>query len=219
MKALIVTILALAMAACSSPGSKQANHPDSVIKPDAAASRLAESAFDGSSGTLNLVFDDQGNWVKITSKGTASLSADTPSGRETALMIATMRAKRTVTEFLSNDVKSTKTLTRVARSYARSFQSEETADPGASTSNIDTDAMDDLDIDGKGARTEKARQAQHFASILTERIQDNSAAILKGAYVSLRAFEGEQVIVELTTTRQSIAAAHQVSGMMRGALK
>ncbi len=219
MKALIVTILALALAACSSTGSKQANHPDPVIKPDAAASRLAESAFDGSSGTLSLVFDDQGNWVKITSKGTASLSADTPSGRETALMIATMRAKRTVTEFLSNDVKSTKTLTRVARSYARAFQSEETADPGASTSNLDPDAMDDLDIDTKGAHTEKARQAQRLATILTERIQDNSAAILKGAYVSLRAFEGEQVIVELTTTHQSIAAAHQVSGMMRGALK
>lgn len=219
MKALIVTILALAMAACSSTGSKQASNTDSVIRPDAAASRLAESAFDGSSGTLNLVFDDQGNWVNITSKGTASLSADTPSGRETALMIATMRAKRTVTEFLSNDVKSTKTLTRVARSYARSFQSEETADPGASTSNLDTDAMDDLDIDAKGARAEKARQAHRLATILTERIQDNSAAILKGAYVSLRAFEGEQVIVELTTTRQSIAAAHQVSGIMRGALK
>ncbi|MDP2977948.1 MAG: hypothetical protein Q8N48_03885 [Thiobacillus sp.] len=219
MKALIVTILALALAACSSPGSKQANHPDPAIKPDAGASRLAESAFDGSSGTLNLVFDEQGNWVKITSKGTASLSADTSSGRETALMIATMRAKRTVTEFLSNDVKSTKTLTRVARSYARAFQSEETADPGASTSNLDTDAMDDLDMEAKGAHTEKARQAQHLATILTERIQDNSAAILKGSYVSLRVFEGEQVIVELTTTRHSIAAAHQVSGMMRGTLQ
>lgn len=219
MRTLIVTILALAMAACSSTGSKQASNTDSAISPDAAASRLAESAFDGGSGTLNLVFDDQGNWVKITSKGTASLSADTSSGRETALMVATMRAKRTVTEFLSNDVKSTKTLTRVARSYARAFQSEETESPDASTNSLDPDAMDDLDIDTQGARTEKARQAHRLATILTERIQDNSAAILKGAYVSLRAFEGEQVIVELTTTRQSIAAAHQVSEMMRGALK
>lgn len=219
MNIVIVTILALALAACSSTGSKQASKPDVAIKPDAAASRLAESAFDGSSGTLNLVFDDQGNWVKITSKGTASLGIDTPSGRETALMIATMRAKRTVTEFLSNEVKSTKTLTRVARSYARTFQSEETASPDASTNNLDTDVMDDLDIDANGARTEKAREAQRLATVLTERIHENSGAILKGAYVSLRALEGEQVIVELTITRQSIAAAQQVSGTMRGSLK
>lgn len=217
MKSLIVTVLALVLTACSSTGDKQASKIDTG--PRAAATRLAESTFDGTGGTLNLVFDNQGNWTKITAKGTASLSGDTPSARETALMIATMRAKRSVAEFLNNDVKSTKTLTRVARSYARAFQSEDTENQAASVSDLDSDAMADLDIDGKGVRTEKARQAQRFASILTERIQDNSAAILKGAYVSHRALQDGQVVVELTATRQSVAAAHQVSGMMRGTLQ
>lgn len=40
-------------------------------------------------------------------------------------MIATMRAKRTLAEFLNNDVKSAKTLNRLAKSYARSFSSTE----------------------------------------------------------------------------------------------
>ncbi len=83
---------------------------------------------------------------------------------------------------------------------------------------LDSDTIADLDIDGKGVRAEKTRQAQRFASILTERIQENSAAILKGAYVSHRALQEGQVVVELTATRQSVAAAHQVSGMMRGTL-
>ncbi|MDZ7584251.1 MAG: hypothetical protein U0938_05400 [Thiobacillus sp.] len=217
MKTLIVTALALVLTACSSTGDKQAGSADT--KTSAAATRLAESTFDGTGGTLNLMFDDQGNWTKITARGTASLSEDTPSARETALMIATMRAKRSVAEFLNNDVKSSKTLTRVARIYARAFQSEDTENQAASMNDLDSDAMADLDIDGKGARTEKARQAQRFASILTERIQDNSAAILKGTYVSHRALQDGQVVVELTATRQSVAAAHQVSGMMRGTLQ
>lgn len=217
MKTLIVTALALALTACSSTGDKQAGNADA--KTGAVTSRLAESTFDGTAGTLNLVFDDRSNWAKITAKGTASLSEDTPSARETALTIATMRAKRSVTEFLNNDVKSSKTLTRVARSYARAFQSEDKAHEAASVNDLDSDAMADLDIDDKGVRTEKARQAQRFASILTERIQDNSAAILKGAYVSHRALLDGLVVVELTVTRQSVAAAHQVSGMMRGTLQ
>jgi hypothetical protein len=216
MKALIVTVLALTLSACAST-TKQAGNADT--RAGAAATRLAESTFDGTAGTLNLVFDDQGNWTKITAKGAASLIEDTPSARETALMIATMRAKRSVAEFLNNDVRSSKTLTRVARSYAHAFQSEDTENQAASMNDLDSDAMADLDIDGKGARTEKARQAQRFASILTERIQDNSAAILKGAYVSHSALQGGQVVVELTATRQSVAAAHQVSGMMRGTLQ
>lgn len=219
MKALIVTVLALVLTACSSTGDKQAG--SAATRAGTAATRLAESTFDGTAGTLNLVFDDHGNWVKITAKGTASLSEDTPPARETALMIATMRAKRSVAEFLNNDVKSSKTLIRVARSYARAFQSEDTENQAASMNDpdLDSNAMADPDIDGKGVRAEKTRQAQRFASVLTERIQDNSAAILKGAYVSHRALQDGQVVVELTATRQSVAAAHQVSGMMRGTLQ
>jgi uncharacterized lipoprotein YmbA len=219
MKALTVTILALSLAACSSTATKQAGNTDPTSKAGTAATRFAESSFDGTAGTLNLVFDDQGNWTKITAKGTASLGEDTSSARETSLMIATLRAKRSVAEFLNNDVKSSKTLTRVARSYARAFQSEHTKDESAAMNDIDSDAIADLDIDGKGVRAENARQAQRFASVLTERIQDNSAAILKGAYVSHRVLQDGQVVVELTTTRQSVAAAHQVSGMMRGTLQ
>ena len=217
MKAMIVTALSLVLTACSSTGPEQIANRSA--KPDVSTPRFAESSFDGSSGTLTLVFDDQGNWMKITARGTASLSEDTPSARETGLMIATMRAKQTVAEFLNNDIKSSKTLTRVARSYARAFQSEDSGSKTAAMSELDSDTMADLDIDGKGVRTEKAREAQRFASILTERIQDNSAALFKGAYVSQRALQDGQVSVELTVTRQSVAAAQQVSGMMRGALQ
>lgn len=216
MKALIVTALALALSACSSTATKQPANAEAVAKTGVTASRFAETAFDSASGNMNMVFDDQGNWVKITAKGTASLGEDTPSARETALIIATMRAKRSIAEFLNNDIKSTKTMSRIARSYARAFQSEDVESTVESMSGLDMDAISDLDIDGTDARSEKSREAHRFASILTERIQDNSAAILKGVYISHRSLQDSQAIVELTATRQSVTAAHQMFGMMRG---
>ena len=69
------------------------------------------------------------------------------------------------------------------------------------------------------ADTANSRQAHRFASTLTERIQDNSSAIIKGAFVSHRSFEDGQVIVEITASRESIGAARQLSGMMRGAMQ
>ena len=83
MKALILTTLALVLTACSSIATKQEGTADT--KAGAAATRLAESTFDGTGGTLNLVFDDHGNWTKITANGTASLGEDTPSARRDAI--------------------------------------------------------------------------------------------------------------------------------------
>ena len=219
MKTLIAALCVLALTGCASTDGKQQGAATPSDKSGAESRRLAETAFEEAGGTLNLVFDAEGNWVRITAKGAAAMADDTPAGRETGLMIATMRAKQTVAEFLNNDIKSSKTLTRVARSYARAFQSEDSESKTAAMSDLDSDTMADLDIDGKGARTEKARKAQRFASILTERIQDNSTALLKGAYVSQRALRDGRVSVDLTITRQSVAAAQQVSGMMQGALQ
>ena len=120
MKSWVVLYLATALAACSSTGNKQqGSNTEPSGQREVHAAQLAESAFQESSGTLNLAFDSKGNWVKITSKGTADLAEDSPRARETALMIAGMRAKRTVAEFLNNDVKSAKTLTRIARSWTK----------------------------------------------------------------------------------------------------
>ena len=217
MKSWVVLYLAIGLAACSSTGNKQqgiTSEPSG--QQDVLAAQLAESAFQESSGTLKLVFDAKGNWVKIISKGTADLADDSPRARETALMIAGMRAKRTVAEFLNNDVKSTKTLTRIARSYARNFQSSESR----SADDADTDDSEAMSrpSDDQTSRSEKTRQAHRFASNLAERIHDNSSAIIKGAFVSYRSFEDGRVIVEITASRESIGAARQLSRLMSGVM-
>jgi len=211
MKTLIAAMCVLALAGCASTDSKQQDASSSSDKSSVESRRLAETAFEEAGGTLNLVFDAQGNWVRITAKGTAAMADDTPGGRETAMTIATMRAKRTVAEFLSSEVRSSKTMTRIARSYARTYQSSGNKNPEGSLGIDDDKAM------SQPTDSEEDRQAQRLASTLTEQIRDNSSAILRGAYVSQRTFEGERVTVELTASRESIEAARQLSRMMRGA--
>jgi len=213
MKTLIAAICVLALAGCASTDSKQQDASSSSDKSSVESRRLAETAFEEAGGTLNLVFDAQGNWVRITAKGTAAMADDTPGGRETAMTIATMRAKRTVAEFLSSEVRSSKTMTRIARSYARTYQSSDSTKPVESLG-VDDDAAMSLP-----SATEEDRHAQRLASTLTEQIRDNSSAILKGIFVSQRTFEGERVTVELTASCESIEAARTVSRMMRGVMQ
>ncbi len=211
MKRLTILITALSLLGCAT-GNGFPN-PDSPARTDEASRPQAESEFVESSGTLHLVFDAEGNWQKIVAKGSADLSGDSATARESALMVATMRAKRTVAEFMNNDVKSSKTLDRIAKTYSSAFSSE--------TADGDQQEVSETSIEPDfGERnTAQEKQAQRLASKIVEHIRDSSAAIIKGAYVSHRSLENERVIVELTATRESIGAAKLVSRMMSGSLQ
>ena len=225
MKLLIGLFLAVALSACSSTGSKPpAAGPEKAEKPEASASQLAESSFQESNGTLTVMFDAKGNWVRLTAVGAASLTDDSPGAIETALMIAGMRAKRTVAEFIQSDVRSSKALTRIARSYDRAFQSSESQGVGGGIE--DAQEPQEAEDDGGGGsaganalRTEKAKQARRVATVLTERIHESSSAILKGVQVSRRSVDGDSVRVEVTVSPGSIGTARQVSRMMSGVMK
>ncbi|GEM_PF-887910 len=227
MKLLIGLLLAVALSACSSTGSKPpAAGPEKAEKPEASASQLAESSFQESNGTLTVMFDAKGNWVRLTAVGAASLTDDSPGAIETALMIAGMRAKRTVAEFIQSDVRSSKALTRIARSYDRAFQSSESQGAGGGIEDAQEpqEAEDDGGVGGGSAganalRIEKARQARRVATVLSERIHESSSAILKGVQVSRRSVDGDSVRVEVTVSPGSIGTARQVSRMMSGVMK
>ena len=214
MKKLFAVIASLFLLACSSKGIQPMSVTDEHLEISDNVSSVAESVFQESSGTLKLAFDAKGNWLKITTRGAASLAQDNPAARDSALMIATMRAKRTVAEFLNNDVKSVKTLNRLSKTYAKSFQVAENQDMSTG------DDSDDLPSDAPAdKRSEESKQAQRFAELLSERIQDSSATIIKGSYVSYHGFEDGHVVVELTVARDSVGAAKQMSRLMSGGNK
>jgi len=214
MKKFLMALAPFVLLACSSKGIQQTPTMIERTETREPVLAVAESAFQESSGTLNLAFDAKGNWLRITTRSSAVIGQDSPAGHDSALMIATMRAKRTVTEFLNNDVKSAKTLSRLSKSFNNNIQSGENQEvlPGE-----DSEALPADDTSGK--RSEQSRQAHRFAEALTEKIQDNSAAIIKGGYVSYHAFEDGRAVVELTVSRESIGAARQLSRMMAGGFK
>ena len=211
MKVFVATLFTVVLAACS--GTAPWHQPNSSgMDKQELSSAIAESAFQESTGTLNLVVDAQGNWIRLSAKGSAGLADDSPSSRESALMIASMRAKRTLAEFLSSQVKSETTVRRIAKSYTRNFQ---TAEPAGDEFAIGSETAPPADDEMRSAKTE---QANRVASALVERIQESSAAILKGVHVTYRSFEDGRVVVEVSATRQSIAAARLVSRAMSGSL-
>ncbi len=81
MKIYFAILFTLVLCACS--GSPPRQQPiASGLDNQALSSATAESAFQESTGTLNLVFDAQGNWVRLSAKGTAGLADDSPAARE-----------------------------------------------------------------------------------------------------------------------------------------
>ncbi len=63
MKTLIAPMCVMALAGRASTDGKQQDAATSSDKSSVESRRLAEAAFEEAGGTLNLVFDAQGNWV------------------------------------------------------------------------------------------------------------------------------------------------------------
>lgn len=213
MKVLMTATLVLALAGCATPDSRKEAASALPAPPAHDPKRLAEASFEDRPGGLTLAFDERGNWVRLTATGEATMADETPGAREVALTIATVRAKRAVAEFLRSEVRSSKTLNRVARSYARAYQASD------SKGSMGSYEFADDETTSPPTDTEASRQARRVAATLSERIQENSSAILKGVHVSRRSFGDGQVTVEVAASRESVGAAHEVSRMMRGVME
>ena len=161
-------------------------------------------------GPLTLTFDDKGNWLTIKSTATAPLVNNAPEGVEIAFKTAAMRAKRNLTEFMSNDVKSTKSVQTISKSYLKNIAQVD-------SNNESSTGGDDDDAANNSQATKESRQkANTIAQTVRERIDDNSQAILKGVQVTERKISKEQqhVSVTIVVTQQSIRGAEQVRRAM-----
>lgn len=177
---------------------------------DATPGRTADVEFLEANGPLTLTFDDKGNWVSIKSSATAPLVNNAPEGVEIAFKTATMRAKRNLTEFMANDVKSTKSVQTISKSYLKNIAQVDSA-------NESKTAGEDEDAASNSQATKESRQkANTIAQTVRERIDDNSQAILKGVQVTERKVSKEQqhVSVTIVVTQQSIKGAEQVRKAM-----
>ena len=198
---LILSAVVFGLAACSSTPKNPT---------DATPGRTADVEFLEANGPVTLTFDDKGNWVSIKSSATAPLVNNAPEGIEIAFKTATMRAKRNLTEFMANDVKSTKSVQTISKSYLKNIAQVD-------SSNESKTAGEDEDAASNSQATKESRQkANTIAQTVRERIDDNAQAILKGVQVTERKVSKEQqhVSVTIVVTQQSIKGAEQVRKAM-----
>jgi hypothetical protein len=101
-KSIVIAALICALAGCTSASRKPEGAETSSI------------GFDLPNGSLTLVVDGSGNFVSAKTSASAQVLNDTPAGHEAAVTVATSRAKRTLAEFMTDQVKSNNSIDQIA---------------------------------------------------------------------------------------------------------
>lgn len=214
LKLLTIAMLAAFATGCASnkvePVTKVENKLEQ--KPDI---KKAEAEFLEEHGTLQIQFSDQGEWLVIKTVGSAPINFNHAQGREDAFMLATMRAKRNLVEFMSNDVKSAKTAENIAKTSLRDIVKNSNTE--MKNRKVDPDSDDD-GVTGGMASEEDRRRANRIAQSVTESMSDNSQAILRGAFVAKREVsrENNMVAVTIMVSKKSINTSANLRTMMNG---
>lgn len=214
-----VIAAALGLSGCSTFGDK----PESVTEvnnplettPDIPKS---EAAFLTELGTVSIEFTEEGEWTLVKATATAPVNFNHSQGRDDAFNLATMRAKRNMAEFLSNNIKSDKVTESMTRTTLRDIVLNE------GTESRDRKSANDFDLDtysgpeGNQYSSENRKRASQIVSSVQDSISDTTQAVLKGAYISERSVNRENNLVSVTilASKKSINAASQIRAMMGG---
>jgi hypothetical protein len=179
-----------------------------------------EAEFLKSNGSVKIEFDESGNFLGLASTGTAYIDSNHNSSRENAFNIALMRAKRNVSEFLSNDVGSNK----FSKTITKTLMKNDGTDSIKSNRKEGSDGAETLDLldDGGGnsetMSAEDRIRGQRVSTYVKEQMTDNSAALLRGLVITSRSIEKDSnlVSVEVRVTRNTVAASHSLRQMIEG---
>lgn len=216
-----MAVLALFVTGCAS--NKQAPAPVAKVenkletKPDI---RKAEAEFLETAGTVQLQFSEEGDWLLIKTSGTAPINFNHAQGREDAFLLATMRAKRNLVEFLNNDIKSGKAVENVTKTALKDIVTSNGSENSKRSKDTKSDELfgSDTEVDHSQYSQEERNRASKISQSVTENINDNSQGILRGAYVANRSIDRESnmVAVTLMVSKKSINAAAVVRTQMNG---
>jgi|688.fasta_scaffold188970_4 hypothetical protein len=215
----VVAVVALFATGCSSTKTVTQLPPEAPAP--VAKLEKREAQFLKSNGLIKVEFDEQGNFYGLTATGTAYIQTNHTASREDAYNIALMRAKRNVSEFLSNDVSSNKFSRTITKTLLKN-DSNESLKSNKTEGNDKTSNLEDLDLDSGGnsetMTAEDRNRGQRVATYVKEQMTDNSAALLRGLVITARNVEKDSnlVSVEVRVSKHSIAASHQLKAMIEG---
>jgi hypothetical protein len=176
LKQLAVVSTVVLLSACSSLGDKRVEGPESVT-----------AEFMG--GDIKVTFNKKGEFESLQAAGTARVTSTLPSAQEEAFIVANMRAKQKVVEFMKNELEGEKFVGKASESL------QEGQSLGGQANN---------EINSK------------IAYQVQENIKSKSKAILQGVYVESKKLDTSTntVRVVVKTGTKDIAVAKQVRALM-----
>ena len=171
--ALVSTVVLLS--ACSTLTSK-VDGPDSVV-----------AEFMG--GDIKVTFNKDGQFESIQSAGTARVTSTLPSATEDAFIVASLRAKQQIAEFMKEEVEGDRF-----------------------TNTLTDNIQNGSDINGQIINEVNSKIAKQ----VQETIKSKSKVILQGVYVESKKFDNSSNTVRVTVKSgtNDIAVAKQIRSMM-----
>ena len=201
------------------------------LKPDTDSIRPkpVSTVFHRPQGTMTITFDSKGEFLEITSKGTAPIAGNNAFSIEQAAQVAQLRAKRNIAEFISTQLQTTRSTKVLSTAVQKSL--ENTTNGMSEEVKIDDK---DFDADGNpviinayndGSKDTAPKPAvdgnpntnsEKIAEIVRENITTSSQALIRGAVITDEKIDqaGRTIVVEIKTGTSTVKAANDLRKLM-----
>ena len=201
------------------------------LKPetDSIRPKPVSTVFHRPQGIMTITFDSKGNFLEITSKGTAPIAGNNAFSIEQAAQVAQLRAKRNIAEFISTQLQTTRSVKVLSTAVQKSL--ENTTNGMSEEVKIDDK---DFDADGNpviinayndGSKDTAPKpvvegnpntNSEKVAEIVRENITTNSTALLRGTVISDEKIDqqGRTIVVEVKTGVSTVGAANELRKIM-----
>ena len=201
------------------------------LKPetDSIRPKPVSTVFHRPAGIMTITFDAKGNFLEITSKGTAPIAGNNAFSIEQAAQVAQLRAKRNIAEFISTQLNTTRSVKVLSTAVQKSL--ENTTNGMSEEVKIDDK---DFDADGNPVITNAYNDgskdtapkpvvegnpntnSEKVAEIVRENITTNSTALLRGIVISDEKIDqqGRTIVVEVKTGVSTVGVANELRKIM-----
>jgi hypothetical protein len=178
---------------------------------------------------MTITFDSKGEFLEITSKGTAPISGNNALSIEQAAQVAQLRAKRNIAEFISTQLQTTRSVKVLSTAVQKSLEnttngmSEEVKiddkDFDANGNPVIINAYNDGSKDTAPAPAVEGNpntNSQKIAEIVRENITTSSSALIRGAVITDEKIDqaGRTIVVEIRTGTSTVKAANDLRKLM-----
>jgi hypothetical protein len=200
------------------------------LRPDTDSIRPkpVSTVFHRPQGTMTITFDSKGEFLEITSKGTAPIAGNNAFSIEHAAQVAQLRAKKNIAEFISTQLNTTRSLKVLSTTVQKSLENTtngmgeevkvDDKDFDADGNPVITRAYDDGSKDKVTLPNDKEpnTNSQKIAQIVRENISTSSAALLRGVMTVSEKIDqqGRTIVVEVKTGVSTVGAANELRKIM-----